>query len=1270
MLIASFVFAASPLRALAAGSAVIPNSGFTGFTDVAMQRSDDGSWPSDSAPAAFPFGFSVNYFGAKYAGVYINNNGNITFGSAQSDYTPFGMAGATLPIIAPFFADVDTNAGNTVNIGTGTLGGFKVFVANWPGVECYPASNSSVLDNFQVILVDRPDLGTGVHGDDFQIEFNYNSMQWDAGTYSGGNANCTGSPNADAAAVGYSDGTQTTGHWYQLPGSQTSGALLDSNTTSGLIYNDLNSNTATSVPASASPVPGRYIFSVTNGQPVTPTTITTSLSGGGHTGASISVSPSTAVTDSATLGGPNVPTAGGTLTYGVYSNNTCTTLVASAGTVTVTNGSVPSSSAVTLAGLGTYYWGTSYSGDVLNDPSTGCAEVETVAVPPASVSTVVEDATLGTAWNGAEETGASAFDTSTVAGTTGFTPTGTVTYDLFSNGTCTGSAASADTVSLSSGTVPQSSTTAALAAGAYSFHAVYSGDSTYAGQTSACEPFTVSKASASLGTVVDDASLTTAWDGNEATGATAFDTARVIGVAGFTPSGSVTYSFFTNSSCTPGASTTHAVTLSGGSAPDSLTTAALAAGAYSFEASYSGDANYLASTGTCEAFAVLKAPSGVGTVVDDATSNAPWDGSETIGATAYDTATVTSVGGFTPAGTLTYDLYANAACVGSPVSTSTKTLSGGAVPNSSVTAALAAGTYSFSGSYSGDANYLPATGSCEVFSVAKGTSTLGTVVDDAATNAAWSGTDTVGSSAYDSATVSNVSGFTPTGTITYHFFDNGTCTGSPATAEDVTLTGGSVPHSASTGAINVGGLYAFDSSYSGDVNYQNATGSCEPFTVYEAPTITSVDHVTFVIGAAGTFAVTASGFPSGSAMALSDGGATLPSGVTFVDNGNGTATIAGTPDLGTIGAYPFAISVTNGVAPDGTQLFTLTIAMAGTTTAISSPTDPSLVGQTITVIASVTANAPSSGSPTGTVTFNADGSPVTGCTTQPVSSGTASCTTAFTAAGPHLLTADFGGDANFGASSGGPLTQAVNGAGTTTATTTSSNPSVTGQAVTYTATVSRTAPATGTAGGAVSFTDDGSAINGCTAIPLTAGVATCTEMLSIVGAHAIIATFAGDVDDVSSTAPTVSQQVDLDSTTTTVDSGPNPSTIGAAVTITVTVKATAPGSGNPTGSVVIAADGKTLATVPLDSSVDSRAIYSTKSLTVGTHAITATYSGDGNYGTSVAALSGDSQRVMPAVTVPETGGRLGGWGPIAALLLLMNGVLLLALTRRRQRQCR
>ena len=101
----------------------------------------------------------------------------------------------------------------------------------------------------------------------------------------------------------------------------------------------------------------------------------------------------------------------------------------------------------------------------------------------------------------------------------------------------------------------------------------------------------------------------------------------------------------------------------------------------------------------------------------------------------------------------------------------------------------------------------------------------------------------------------------------------------------------------------------------------------QTFTLFvdEAPTITSADHTTFNVGSAGTFAVTTTaGFPT--TTTLTETGA-LPSGVTFTDNGDGTATLAGTPAAGTAGSYPLTISATasGGLAAPRTQSFTLTV---------------------------------------------------------------------------------------------------------------------------------------------------------------------------------------------------------------------------------------------------------------------------------------------------------------------------------------------------------
>jgi hypothetical protein len=93
-------------------------------------------------------------------------------------------------------------------------------------------------------------------------------------------------------------------------------------------------------------------------------------------------------------------------------------------------------------------------------------------------------------------------------------------------------------------------------------------------------------------------------------------------------------------------------------------------------------------------------------------------------------------------------------------------------------------------------------------------------------------------------------------------------------------------------------------------------------TVNQSPAITSANHVTFSAGAPGTFSVTTTGFPTGAGMAITESGA-LPAGVTFVNNNNGTATLAGTP--GAAGTSPFIITANNGVTPNATQNFTLTV---------------------------------------------------------------------------------------------------------------------------------------------------------------------------------------------------------------------------------------------------------------------------------------------------------------------------------------------------------
>ena len=118
---------------------------------------------------------------------------------------------------------------------------------------------------------------------------------------------------------------------------------------------------------------------------------------------------------------------------------------------------------------------------------------------------------------------------------------------------------------------------------------------------------TVAKATPATVTSVVVAGTTTMWNNTQLTGAQAQDTTTVTGAAGIEPTGTVTYVLFTGDSvCASGGAPAGTVTLGGGAVPDSTQTAPLVADNYSYQATYSGDANYQSSTGACEPFSVAR----------------------------------------------------------------------------------------------------------------------------------------------------------------------------------------------------------------------------------------------------------------------------------------------------------------------------------------------------------------------------------------------------------------------------------------------------------------------------------------------------------------------------------------------------------------------------------------------------------------------------------------------------------------------------------------
>jgi hypothetical protein len=282
--------------------------------------------------------------------------------------------------------------------------------------------------------------------------------------------------------------------------------------------------------------------------------------------------------------------------------------------------------------------------------------------------------------------------------------------------------------------------------------------------------------------------------------------------------------------------------------------------------------------------------------------------------------------------------------------------------------------------------------------------------------------------------------------------------------------------------------------------------------------------------------------------------------------------------------------------------------------------NPASVGNSITLTATVTAQPPGAGLPTGTVTFS-DGTTVLGTATLQVINGVAqaSFTTSALALGNHSITAAYRGDPNFTASTSPAFTQEVHKATTTKLTAPAS--SVWGQAITLKTTVKAVASGSGTPTGTVTFMD-GSTVLGTATLQVVNGVAQASLSVSTlaVGNHSLMAVYGGDSVFGISSSTAVNETVNQAQTKVTLTSSANPAVWGQSVTFTAVVSAKAPGAGTPTGLVTFL-DGSTvlgLAALQVVNGVD-KAVFSTSSLSVGSHSITAVYSGDSNFVTSTSA---------------------------------------------------
>lgn len=145
-----------------------PDETFT----LAMNPNDDGS----SGLITLPFNFC--FYGSTQTNMYINNNGNISFGDQYTSFSSNPFPDASFVMIAPFWSDVDTR-------GSGQIW-FKVtssyIIVRWQDVGYY-SQQTDKLNDFQLILSDGTDpiIPAGNN-----VAFCYGDMQWTTGAGSGG----------------------------------------------------------------------------------------------------------------------------------------------------------------------------------------------------------------------------------------------------------------------------------------------------------------------------------------------------------------------------------------------------------------------------------------------------------------------------------------------------------------------------------------------------------------------------------------------------------------------------------------------------------------------------------------------------------------------------------------------------------------------------------------------------------------------------------------------------------------------------------------------------------------------------------------------------------------------------------------------------------------------------------------------------------------------------------------------------------------------------
>ena len=412
-----------------------------------------------------------------------------------------------------------------------------------------------------------------------------------------------------------------------------------------------------------------------------------------------------------------------------------------------------------------------------------------------------------------------------------------------------------------------------------------------------------------------------------------------------------------------------------------------------------------------------------------------------------------------------------------------------------------------------------------------------------------------------------------TGTVT--FLDGSATLGTGSISNGIAIL---------TTATLTTGVHTITASYGGDGNNNAAVSAPLSQTVNKATPVLPIPVVSTNSPVVGTPVTITENVPPGVSGPVTFSNGSNPIGTAPIVGGVATITVSNLP----LGTDPITAS-TPGDAnnnPATSPPVSVTVVKTAPTVAVTSSLNPSIVNQPVTFTATAPAGA------TGTITFLDGGTPLG---TGTLNNGQTTLTTSTLIIGSHTITVSYGGDTNNSAATSVPLTQIVNKAATTVAVTSSLNPSIVNQPVTFTA----TAPASAT--GTITFLDGATPLGTGT---LNNGQTTLTTSTLVVGSHTITVSYAGDTNNSQATSAPLTQTVNKATPVIPPPVVSAPTTpVNTPETITETVP---PGV---TGTVTFSNGSTPIGTAPI---VGGVATITVSNLPVGTDPITATTSGDAN----------------------------------------------------------